>query len=709
MLGPAAVVGLALAILLLPLAAFVPQLLWWKRLPRQGDWLPTSAIALALGCALTLLVHMLVTADPGFRVTAQADWIRLAGGPTLRMGVVVDNMAILMMVVVTLVSFLVHLFSIGYMHGDARYGRYFAFLALFSFSMLGIVLSDNLLSLYIFWELVGVASYLLIGFWFEKDSAADASKKAFLTNRIGDAGMLVGIAILVLHTGTFNLHDLFAAVREGGAWTAPEHGFLGVSWLTWAGIGLFCGAIGKSAQFPLHVWLPDAMEGPTPVSALIHAATMVAAGVYLTARISPLLTPAALLFVAVIGVTTAFLAATIALVQNDIKKVLAYSTISQLGYMIMALGLGGYVAGFLHLTTHAMFKACLFLGSGSVIHAVHSQDMRDMGGLRRKMPLTFLTFLLATLAISGVPLMSGFYSKDMILATALAGGMAHGGWHWLFPVVGFGVAGLTAFYMFRLVFMTFAGAPRDAHRFGHAHESPAVMAVPLIILAFLSFAIWYQIPSQGTPWFERLVVAPPSAVPEALQDPHEMPPAREHHIHEQAHHLAGTLSLAVAGTGILLAGFLYLVATALPGRIAAAFPTVHAFLMAKWRFDELYRQVPVLLTLDLSYAAAWFDRNVVDRIVNAVGSLGRAVSLVAGAFDAIVVDGLVNGTADTVAAWGHSLRRIQTGQLQAYVALLAWGAIGLVLWQVIAAGPAMPDFQGFDPLYFLDMMGLRSR
>ncbi len=672
MLSPDTVAALAMAILLLPLAAFAVQIFTWKRLPRHGDWLPTTAMAIALCIAVALFANMQAANDPGFRVLAQVDWIHVAGAPLISMGLVVDNLACVMLLVVTLVSFLVHLFSTGYMHGDPRYGRYFAFLALFSFSMIGIVLSDNLLALYVFWELVGLSSYLLIGFWFEKDSAAAACKKAFMTTRVGDVGMFLGIMILYLNTGTFNLAEIFHRLPEAGGWATRE--FLGLPLLTWAGIGLFCGAIGKSAQFPLHVWLPDAMEGPTPVSALIHAATMVAAGVYLTARISPLLTPAALTFVAVIGLTTAFLAATIALVQHDIKKVLAYSTISQLGYMIMAIGLGGYGAGLMHLTTHAMFKACLFLGSGSVIHAVHSQDLREMGGLRRKLPLTFATFLIATLAIAGIWPFSGFYSKDAVLAQAIAAAMEHPGWHLVFPAVGFLVAAMTAFYMFRLVFLAFTGSPRDAHKHSHAHESPPAMAIPLMVLATLSFGFWYL------GWFGHLIEAPASALPEALRAA-EVAGAEAAHIHEHAHHLAEILSGVVAVGGISLAFLFYVLMPELPGRVVGTFPTVHRFLSDKWRFDDLYRQFPVMATLHLSWACGRFDRGV-DWIVNAAGAAGRALSSLAGGLDRDLVDAAVNGVAQGVKDLGRTLRGFQTGQLQGYATVLALGALGLVILQV---------------------------
>jgi NADH-quinone oxidoreductase subunit L len=366
--------------------------------------------------------------------------------------------------------------------------------------MLGLVLAESLLFVYIFWELVGLSSYLLIGFWFEKKSAADACKKAFIVNRIGDFGFLIGILVIYATCGVLGYDEVFRAIGDGK---------LSGGLLTLAGIGVFCGAVGKSAQFPLHVWLPDAMEGPTPVSALIHAATMVAAGVYLVGRVYPIFTPDAFLVIAYIGLITLFLAATIALTQNDIKRVLAYSTTSQLGFMIMGLGVGGYTAGLAHLTTHAAFKACLFLGSGSVIHAVHSQDIREMGGLRKKMPITFWTFLIATLAIAGVPGFSGFYSKDMILGAALEFGMRQ-------PrhlVIFFGAlltAGMTAFYMFRMVIMTFFGKPKDHHKYDHAHESPPSMWVPLVILAILSFSFWFKSPFQEKGWLQNLVQKPAS-------------------------------------------------------------------------------------------------------------------------------------------------------------------------------------------------------
>ncbi|MSS73024.1 MAG: NADH-quinone oxidoreductase subunit L, partial [Candidatus Latescibacteria bacterium] len=520
-------ISYSIAILLLPLAAFGIQIFFGKRLPRGGDWVSTGAIFIALLLALRVLGHAIGESNPNYLEREAWTWMDF-GSSRLSLGIQIDNIAAIMLVVVTLVSALVHLYSTGYMHGDSRYHQFFAFLSLFSFSMLGLVLSDNFLCLYIFWELVGVSSYLLIGFWFEKRSAADACKKAFITNRVGDFGMFAGILILVWQVGPLGYQEVFHAVGQG---------HLSGGLLTLAGICLFLGAVGKSAQFPLHVWLPDAMEGPTPVSALIHAATMVAAGVYMVTRMFPILTPDALLFIAYIGAITAILGASIAIAQNDIKRVLAYSTISQLGYMVMGLGVGAYVAGFFHLVTHAAFKACLFLGSGSVIHAMHGvlhhsdkdpQDMRNMGALKKYMPTTYKTFLLATVALAGVPLTSGFLSKDSILAGTLEFSMEHPQ-HFLIPLIGFGAAGITAFYMFRLVFLTFHGEGRwkeghgshghghdshghDAH--GHAgepHESPRVMTIPLVVLASLSLWFWYS-PNPVSPsgWFHHMIVKPES-------------------------------------------------------------------------------------------------------------------------------------------------------------------------------------------------------
>ena len=690
-----------------------------KRLPRKGDWVSLGAISIGLLISIGIFYEVFRAYDPNFKYHIVFPWIDLGGRFVIKGGILIDNITAVMLLVVTGVSTLVHLFSIGYMHGDPRYNRFFAYLSVFSFSMLGLVLSDSFFFIYIFWELVGLSSYLLIGFWFEKKSAADACKKAFIVNRIGDFGFLLGFLLLFATTGMLGYDDVFQAIREG-----KIEGTL----LTLAGVGIFCGAIGKSAQFPLHVWLPDAMEGPTPVSALIHAATMVAAGVYLVGRVYPIFTPDAFLVIAYIGLITLFISATIALAATDIKKVLAYSTCSQLGFMIMGLGVGGFTAGLAHLTTHAAFKACLFLGSGSVIHAVHSQEITDMGALRRKMPITFVTFLVATLSIAGVPFFSGFYSKDMILGAALEFGMRNPQHILLFAGALF-TAGLTAFYMFRLVILTFLGAPKDHHKFDHAHESPPSMWVPLVVLAGLSFSFWYS------GWFGDLVKKPASAVPsvvasasthgapagahgEAAATPAVAVPAHppkpveetapathdvsgpragraagnaaahggesdhDAHLAHTAHTWAMISSVAVGTLGIALAFVVYFWGWVNPDRVAAMFAPVHTFLRNKWYFDELYEATAVNGTKALSRALGWFDLHVVDGLVNLCAQLGVWVSFLIGKFDDYVVDGAVNGVATATIESGSFFRRFQTGKLYHYVFVLAGGLLIIYLVKV---------------------------
>ena len=664
----------ALAVLLLPLAAFAVMIFAGKKLPRRGDWLSTSAITAALAMAAAVLYGKLALYG-GTTLELNFTWIDFRNVPGIGplrivLGIAIDNLTAIMLVVVTLISTLVHLFSIGYMKDDVRYPRYFAFLGLFSFSMLLIVLADNLFLLYVGWELVGICSYLLIGHWYEKKSASDAAIKAFVVNRIGDLGFFIGIAILYMTFRTFALSEIFEGIRTGHLPFGSEW------WLTAAGVLLFCGAVGKSAQFPLHVWLPDAMEGPTPVSALIHAATMVAAGVYLVARLFPLFTADALLVIAYIGAITAFISATIAVAQNDIKKVLAYSTISQLCYMIMGLGVGAYSAGFFHLVTHAMFKAGLFLGSGSVIHAMHNalhhahdhetdaQDIRNMGGLRTKMPVTFWTFLVYTLAISGVPLTSGFLSKDEILAGTLAFGGLSG--HVIIPVIGFSVAGLTAFYMFRLVILTFMGEHRDAGRFAHVRESPLVMTLPLVVLAALSVFIFYAVnPFDGASgWISRAVERPESVVPAALAAPSA---GVFEHVLESVSLTAMLISLSVAGLGILAAFATYYWKKISADAVARALAPVHTFLVNKWYFDELYQAVVVNGVLGLAWLLRWVDTWIIDGAVNGAGRVTRVTSFVSGKFDTYVVDGLVNFSAYLSGFFGLVLRKFQTGKVQTYV------------------------------------------
>ena len=521
-------IQLSIIVLLLPLLSFVLLIFFNRKLPRNGDFLGVGFLAATFGLSAWIFWDVVVVNyDPSFRVAWDFTWIDFGDVPgvgplQIKMGIFIDNLTAIMLAMVSLISLLVHVYSTGYMSGDKYYGRYFAYLGIFTFSMLGIVLSDNLFAIYIFWELVGLSSYLLIGFFFEKDSAADAQKKAFLTNRVGDIGMWLGILILYSQFHTFGYEEIFQHIKAGDF-------HMSQAWLTAAGVLLFMGCVGKSAQFPLHVWLPDAMEGPTPVSALIHAATMVAAGVYFVARIFVILTVDALHVIAFIGAITAFMAATIAITQHDIKRVLAYSTVSQLGYMVLGLGVGAYSAALFHLLTHAFFKACLFLGSGAIIHAMHhEQDMRWMGGLAKKMPWTFVTFTIATLALAGLPLTSGFMSKDAILAGALGFAEAEGGGiYFLIPVLGFFSAMLTAFYMGRQIWLVFFGEsrthlkPADSHddhhghdEHGHVHEVPWAMRLPLVILAALSvFAVYSPDPLDGAKgWFMHLVPTPETVV-----------------------------------------------------------------------------------------------------------------------------------------------------------------------------------------------------
>ncbi|HOV72797.1 MAG TPA: NADH-quinone oxidoreductase subunit L [Candidatus Hydrogenedentes bacterium] len=690
-----------LAIFALPLVSFVVLGLFNKRLPRRGDFIATSVMGLALGLSLYVFWRAWSDPRPVF-VNLSFAWLPMEVNKAVLGGILIDRLTAVMLVVVTLVSFLVHLFSTKYMEGDVRYGRYFAGLLLFTVSMLGLVLANNLLYLYMFWELVGLTSYILIGHWFEKKSASDAAIKAFITTRLGDVGMFIGIMVCYLQVGSLQYGDLFAAVEQGG---------LSGAWRTIAGLGLFFGAMGKSAQFPLHVWLPDAMEGPTPVSALIHAATMVAAGVYLTGRLLPVFDPPTLLFIAYIGGFTALFAATIALVQDDIKKVLAYSTVSQLGYMILALGVGGYVSGLFHLTTHAFFKAGLFLGAGAVIHAMHhEQSMSKYGGLRRKMPITTVCYLLATLALAGFPGFSGFWSKDAILADVLAFAMLNG--HWFLVVAGFSTVFLTAFYMFRQFFLTFTGKPRDHHAYDHAHESPLPMLIPLIVLGTLAvvgggMGGWFGAmnPAKSgveqvrglreagftTPLMDSVVQqshdaeTPHAASSEAHGDPLGDAHAGEHspeaEARHKAHYMAMGLSTCLALAGILLGAAFYLQRkdgkTLLdPGRVAQRCSLAHRILWNKYYLDEAYMACFVMTTRALAVISATFDRLIIDGIVNLAGWCGWAWSYLTEIFDRIVVDGwFVNGSAQTTAYMGRQVNQSQTGYVRQYLMLTVLGLL----------------------------------
>lgn len=685
-------INISLIILFLPLLGFIVTLLLGKKV--KSVFIFENIIITLSFAAAVYLLYTKLSLFPEKNIVAEFTWfgfgtLPVFGDVTIKLGFLIDNITVLMLFTVALISMLVHFFSIAYMKGDERYNRYFAYLGIFTFSMNGIVLTHNILMMYIFWELVGLSSYLLIGFWFEKKSASDAAKKAFIVNRIGDLGMFAGILILFFTYNTFSFSEIFAQLSAG---VLP---FDSEFWLSVTGILLFGGAVGKSAQFPLHVWLPDAMEGPTPVSALIHAATMVAAGVYLVIRIFGLLTADAMLFIAIIGMLSAFIPATIALTQNDIKKVLAYSTVSQLGYMIMALGVGAYKFAFFHLITHAFFKACLFLGSGSVIHSMHhEQDITRMGGLRKKMPLTYATFLISALAISGIPLTSGFLSKDGILASTVAFADLTG--HWLLPTAGFVVALLTAFYMFRLIILTFHGEPKDHHKFEHAHESPFAMVMPLVVLAGLSFFIWYT-PNPfnaDAGWMiSKWIHSPELHTPEQtrfnfMNAELDFSTANEHSVMysnsysdamHSAHYPAMILSLIVAGLGILFAFYIYQWNKLSADAIAEKFKNLYTFSFNKWYFDELYQSTFVAFTIGFSRVCAWFDRKIIDGIVDGSASVTKHLSSFAGLFDRVVVDGLVNFTAYFSGFIGILLRQFQTGKVQTYLVLVIFSLVILLL------------------------------
>jgi NADH-quinone oxidoreductase subunit L len=571
---------------------------------------PYASIALwaaaFVGAAVLLLQGLAAPTESHWVVHASWPWLTV-GPAEMELSFFVDPLGAVMLVVVTFVSLLVQIYSLGYMSDDPAIARFYGYLTLFTLSMVGLVLADNFVQLFICWELVGLCSYLLVGFWYHKPEAADAAKKAFLTTRFGDLGFLIGILVLYAFSGSFRFVDV-------------DPGAMPPATLALAMVLLFCGAVGKSAQFPLHVWLPDAMEGPTPVSALIHAATMVAAGVYMVARLFDLFTaaPAAMEIVAWIGGFTALFAATHGLVMRDIKRVLAYSTVSQLGYMMMALGIGGLAAGVFHLTTHAFFKALLFLGAGSVIHGSGEQDLYRLGGLRREMPVTHWTFLAGSLALAGIFPFAGFWSKDEILVEALNHGRG------ALLVIGVVTAFLTSFYIFRAYFLTFWGErrgrwrdpdgrhgtdrvtlgvrdPEHHHAHAHAHESPPTMTVPLVLLAVLSVVSGWAAVS----WFGTFVTG------------------HEHHAELNLPLAVGTTGLALLGAGA---------AWAMYGRAAFArdplvglLGPLHTLFARRYYLDELYNWLIGVVVLGTSAVAALFDRRVVDGAVNFVGAATRAV------------------------------------------------------------------------------------
>ena len=661
---------------------------------KAAGWFATATSALTFLAALIALIGWWGGTDR-HAIVVSWPWIQLGtsttGATWLYLGVLYDDLTAAMLVMVTGVSALVHLYSIGYMAGDKRYNLFFAYLSLFAFSMLGIVVANSLIMLFVFWELVGLTSYLLIGFWFERRGPQQAAKKAFVMNRIGDAGFLVGFGILFYQLGGKVLlpaaagHDanMFDAILAA---LGPEFSFADPpAWLTAAGIGLFFGAMGKSAQFPLHTWLPDAMEGPTPVSSIVHSATMVAAGVYLTGRIYPILTPQAHLFIATIGLITLVMAAFMALVMTDIKRVLAYSTLSQLGYMVLALGVGAWTFALYHLITHAFFKCCLFQCSGSVIRAMHhEQDMRRYGGLFKKLPVTGTCYMVSMLAIAGASIpftaigLSGFYSKDGIIAGAFNYGnlMQDAGWwgslFWLGPVV---IALVTPFYMARSFALTFMGTPRDPDRYSHAHEAGWTMVVPQVILAFMAVvAGWFffkdfivAAEQRLDPTNAGMVLLQPASLIEAEHGAHrQLDLDGMHRTHTVLLHGITWIVMIAAGLLMYRPGFKH-------GERIASLPVIrllHHWAYNKFYFDALYDLVAIGLGKAVAHLAYIVDTYIVDALANLAAALTRWAAWGAGAVDHHVVDGAVNGAAAVTHHGGQLLRQTHAGRIRSYVLTL---------------------------------------
>src|SRR4051794_17395765 len=662
------------AIAVLPLAGFAFTALVGRRLRKQAHWVPVFAVLVAWIIAMAVSFTALTGGEPfgehGYGAV-RFTWIP-AGTLQVDVGFFVDNLTACLLIVVTTIGLLVHVYSIGYMSHDAGYWRFFAYLNLFMFSMLLLVLADSWLVVFVAWELVGLSSYVLIGFWYRKRSAALASKKAFVVNRVGDVGFALGIMAIFADTGTLNIRESLGLLAGVGREAASLATTFPIP-VAVVALLIFAGAVGKSAQFPLHVWLPDAMEGPTPVSALIHAATMVNAGVYMVARANPLFAaaPEVMTVVAAIGIFTAILAASIAMTQTDIKRVLAYSTLSQLGYMFASLGVGAYVAAIFHLMTHGFFKGLLFLGSGSVIHAVHEeQDMRKMGGLRKKIPQTYWTMLVGAIAISGIPPLSGFFSKDEILGEAFKTGFY---WVW---AIGILVAIMTAFYMFRLIGLTFWGESRvDPAVEPKIHESPAVMTIPLWLLAIPSVALGAILSWPGPPlgplfghegetgllagWLEPVFATAQQMLGRA---------EAEFQILGVDGALLGA-SVAVAVIGVIAAWRLFglelgpLRGAPRPERVqalTARAPFLYRASLNKWWFDDLNHVLFVVIGGAIANGAAWFDRNIVDGIVNGIGSVTRRA--------------------------GTDLARVQTGRVQNYALGIAVGLLVMAGSYLVIAG-----------------------
>jgi NADH-quinone oxidoreductase subunit L len=662
---------------LFPLATAAAMLLAGRRLPHM------VVSVLCVGSVFVSFVYsagaFLQLPAGGRREVVLYEWIATGNFFTssgklsefrAEMGFLIDPLSCVMILIVTGVGALIHLYSVGYMAGDKGYYRFFGYLNLFVSFMLVLVLANNMLLMFVGWEGVGLCSYLLIGYYFLKKSASDAGKKAFIVNRVGDSGYMLAIFLTSITLGTIKFTEIGDAILAGG-FAAGDAALTAIALL------FFLGATGKSAQIPLYTWLPDAMEGPTPVSALIHAATMVTAGVYMIVRNNAIyqMAPLALEIVAVVGVLTAIFAASMGLLQNDIKRVLAYSTISQLGYMFLACGVGAYVAGIFHLMTHAFFKALLFLGSGAVIHALSGeQDMRKMGAMWDKIPVTAKTMLVGCVTIAGIPPLAGFFSKDEILWKAWSSelGREMFGLLWLLGAI---TAGMTAFYMFRLFFMTFQGASRvDEHAAHHVHEAPRTMLIALVALAALSVAGgWIGVPASlfGSNHFGNFLQ------PVLFKAAGEAAPAGETH-HDAMEYVLMVVSVAVAALGIWFARQMYIVREGMAERWAAAWPRLHNLVYRKYYVDEIYDALFVHRTKDAASALGAFDRTVIDGLgVDGSAWLTRLTSRISIWWDTWIVDGLVNLTGRIVWLFSFPARLMQTGLVQSYALLIVLGCIAV--------------------------------
>ncbi len=713
--------ALAVVVLLLPLLSCVLLLLFDRLGSRKGHW--WAIIIFSFNVLLSLAVLWMLKEGGAH---ARWHWFSIQVGEfpiPFTAGVSLNQLAGLMLLLVNFIALLVHVFSVRYMEHERGFNRYFGFLGLFTFAMLGIVLSDNLFLIFVFWELVGLSSYLLIGFWYRKEAAAAASKKAFLVNRIGDVGFLLGMLILYAQFGTLDLAALgelmpLSMVQENtwfhhfeAANLVDVHS-LPTYFITLAGLGLFCGAVGKSAQFPLQVWLPDAMEGPTPVSALIHAATMVAAGVYLLAKVFIFLSPAALDIIAAIGAITAFMGAFAAFGQHDIKKVLAFSTVSQLGYMVLGMGTGAYSAALFHLFTHAFFKACLFLAAGAVIYALHegerkvkngfhfnAQDMRWMGGLRTKMPVTYATYVVAMLSLAGLPLFSGFLSKDAILA---------GAWGWaselseplgmlvyLVPLLGFAAAFMTAMYMGRQLVLVFFGENRllKSGEKGRAiwqevREVPFSMQLPLLLLAILSLGpVFSANPfNSESSWLLNAFATPVPALPgssvtfEAANRLFEIKEAAgEYHV------AAAWLSVLLALAGLLIAYLFYYLFNGRGEHYSPAFkPTGRLWKLSNrnWYLNEIYEKTFLRLGRRSIFLANWLDTRLIDPLIDLLGVGYVVISHMFAWFDRTFIDGFVSSTVWLTGRAGHLSRSIQGGRIQTYLLIMVLGLLAILFWML---------------------------